>query len=233
MNHGDNPLEQNANESRSPRSDEELLAFAQEHVLYEMQMFFSTARYIREQVVDAALVNRADDGMAARNALIESFAIHGRGLCDFFYGPDNSPRPNDVLAEDYVDAWEKPARQNSLNRPGLSDRTGFEVAHLSFGRMHVEQEAKGWPIDQIVRDMAPIVRRFASEAPESRVGSEFPAQVEAAIGPLLEPDVKRTMARASAVAGATVLPGGWNGGTATQLPGPIPTQPPPATAEEN
>jgi len=93
------------------------------------------------------------------NALVESFAIHVRGLLDFFY--KDEPTKKDVLAVDYfpdVVTWH-------LHRPEVSskvitrikDRVDTEVAHLTSERLNVTDEMKAWDrreMKKIVMDAA-------------------------------------------------------------------------------
>jgi hypothetical protein len=107
------------------------------------------------------------------NALLESFTVHARSLLDFFY--KSRAKPDDALAADFFrdDSWER-------RRPPLSDhlgdvnrRVGKEVAHLTYHRETVTQEAKGWAIVPMYLEIAGVFARFVELVPEEMIGREF------------------------------------------------------------
>lgn len=211
---------------RPSKSDDELKSFAKEHLWYDIWMLFALADYLENGVVDVALSGRTDKGLPARNAVIEAFAIHARALSDFFFWPDAQPRENDALAADFVPGWTKPERTPALTRPAVTKRVGFEIAHLSYGRLTVAQNTKDWSYSKIANEMAVIVQDFASRAPAKTVGADFKKDVAA----LLAGRAKASLGgktSSTVLADATMADSGISsGGTATQMPSWLSTQMP-------
>jgi len=116
-------------------------------------------------------------GIAAQgwlvNALLESFVIHFRALLDFFYPPENVKK-DDVLAGDYFDdsdGWEeiRPQPSKVLNRAKI--RAHKEVAHLTYARLDVTPETKGWAFIEIANEINKLMDVFLKHAPRNRLGS--------------------------------------------------------------
>jgi hypothetical protein len=149
---------------RQKRTAEELRA-ASEHLHYEVNMFDATGRALASGVFGAG---------AATNAFLESFTIHVRALLQFLY--PTAPKPDDVLAEDFFDdptAWAAvrgalPASLDAVNR-----RVGKEIAHLTYARLDVTPETKGWNIPEIWAALLSVVQKFAENAPRERLGSSW------------------------------------------------------------
>src|SRR5437762_5482408 len=83
--------------ARPRRSDDELRE-ASDHLFYELWMLDRTARLLAMGAFGEGPV---------RNAILESFTIHARGLIQFFF--PKQPRRDDMLAADFlpsVAAWE-------------------------------------------------------------------------------------------------------------------------------
>ena len=73
-------------------------------------------------------------------------------------------KPADAVASDYVPDW-----PGGLT-PALEDvkkRVGRDVAHLSYDRLKVTDEAKQWPFLTIRNDFAMAMRRFIEDVPET------------------------------------------------------------------
>jgi hypothetical protein len=110
----------------------------------------------------------------ATNAFLESFTIHTRGLLQFLFPSD--PKPDDVLAEDYFDTpdeWLKvrgdlPEPLSVVNR-----RVGKEIAHLTYARLDVTTETKGWNIPVIWAAVLRVMQTFAKNAPRDRLGPSW------------------------------------------------------------
>ncbi len=111
---------------------------------------------------------------AATNAFLESFTVHVRALLQFV--APTSPKPDDVLAEDFFDsreAWlqirgELPAVLADVNR-----RVGKEIAHLTYARQKVTPEAKNWDVRAIWEALGELLQRFAEHALAERLGSSW------------------------------------------------------------
>jgi hypothetical protein len=125
---------------------------ASEHLFYELWMLDSVARILALGALGQGTVS---------NALLESFSIHARALLQFFF--PLSPKSDDVLAEDYFSgtvAWEtvrgpQPEALNQVNR-----RVGKEVAHLTYTRLGLSEEAKQWRILEVSQALSDVAMRF-------------------------------------------------------------------------
>src|SRR5688572_13729148 len=98
-------------------------------------MLFSTHKALAAGVTDDVL----------KNALLESFTIHIRALLAFLY--DDQPHRNDVIADDFVSDWssQRPPMPKALEK--AHRRVGKEIAHLTYDRLSLTQEAKRWQIE--------------------------------------------------------------------------------------
>ncbi len=127
--------------TRTPEERNAVLA----HLRYELGMLSMAAN---------ALHCGALHGSAVENALIESFALHARNLIDFFW-PDGA-KTDHVLATDFFDdksVWED--RRSPLP-PILCDarrRAHKEIAHLSYDRLRVAPESRGWNFKDIASEL--------------------------------------------------------------------------------
>ena len=108
------------------------------------------------------------------NALLESFVIHVRGLIDFFYIEE--PKTDDVIAADFfteATAWKK-------IRPPLSDslstsrkRAHKEIAHLTYARLEVTPETKGWKFVEIANEIRSVMDLFIRNVPKNLLGERW------------------------------------------------------------
>jgi hypothetical protein len=108
-----------------------------------------------------------------QNALLESFTVHARALLDFLYGPRH--KRDDALASDFFDddMWEQQRPPLSGRLGDLNHRVGKEIAHLTYSRSKVTDEAKGWQIVPMYLDLAGVVGLFIQLVPEKTIGREF------------------------------------------------------------
>jgi hypothetical protein len=106
-----------------------------EHVLYEIQMFASLHTHFQNGDHDRAVANLPLNGLAARNALIESFQIHARQLIDFL---TDRPNRKEATASDFTVAeWSiSTSDRRALKR--LSGEFSQRVAHLSWRRSELD-----------------------------------------------------------------------------------------------
>lgn len=148
--------------ARKKRSPAELREAAN-HLLYEVQMLQAVANGLASGLFGSGTIT---------NALVESFAVHVRGLADFLYS--DHPRPDDVIAGDF---FSDAARWLNV-RPDMSavlslakQRAGKEITHLTYARLAVTPETKPWPFVQIVNDMAPVLSLFFQNLPPDLLDS--------------------------------------------------------------
>lgn len=137
--------------TRSQRSISELKSMSDDHLSYEVRMFFDAAARIQSDTV------QADD--ALRNGMIESFCIHTRGLLDFLYNV--KPYQTDVVASEYfADSaeWETKASVIISNieekMQGLRRRIDKRVAHLTWDRLRVSEISQDLPNTGWAEDVA-------------------------------------------------------------------------------
>ena len=122
-----------------------------------------------------------------QNALLESFVIHYRALLDFFYA---KPRRDDVSANDYfdsVDEWPKLRPPETEVLKLSRKRAGKEIAHLTYARLDVTPETKGWRFRQITEDLNRVIQAFLDNIPRERLGDAWLQTVPDAV-PLLYVD---------------------------------------------
>lgn len=132
--------------NRNKVSKEDLKKMAYDHLSYEIEMFTAT--------IDK--MSKCNLNVVEKNVVLESFLIHARCLFDFLY-PSSDTRPNDVIVDDFFDNPNEFRKKLPSSLPiesYLKYRTGKEIAHLTYDRLKVTPEKKGWQIgdvhDQIV-----------------------------------------------------------------------------------
>jgi hypothetical protein len=112
---------------------------ASEDLLYEIQMIYLLRGYLADRVLDKAFQGRSDEGMPARNASIESFAIHVRNVIACLYNVKGRRSGDHPFADDYVtdtQAYRKarPKRPGSALDKAVVDRIQTQVVHLHYAR---------------------------------------------------------------------------------------------------
>jgi hypothetical protein len=171
----------------------ETLRAISEHVHYEIEMLCS----VRDALGDHMWIGVEGEYLksTARNALIESFAIHTRALIDFLYFDPR--RASDVVVTDFftpaewqaiVDApdqvdppWSTRVPRNVRSQkdsPAILEarrRTNTEIAHLSYDRLDVEPDDKPWPVADIVEALGTDLFRFVDQVAPGRVADNFKA----------------------------------------------------------
>ena len=153
-----------------PYTDEFLAAYFDDHLLYEIQMFVGSNKFLTG---DAHRIQcEADDEQFVVNMLVEVFAIHFRNLLGFFYGDLGRVKPDDVLAVDYCEhrAWEthRPPKSESLK--AAEKRANKQVAHLTTLRHVGDHPDKRWYVPALNDEMRAIFRKFLSIADTKKLG---------------------------------------------------------------
>ncbi len=136
-----------------PFTDQQLLDFSQEHLMYELNIF----RWLVDTIA------KTPKGFSL-SAYLESFTVHLRGLVDFFYN-DRHEKPDDVIAADFFDtagAWTPGAKPQKL--VDACTRMNKEVGHITFTRKSGMDPTKPWPVDELFNEILPIARKFAKGA---------------------------------------------------------------------
>jgi len=144
-------------------SDEELKEFAEEHLAYEVNMMRDAAKGL----------SQPSNSQFVINALLESFTIHLRALIDFIWGEPSNVRKDDAIACDFFNSteqWEKVRPDFPVALEPARSRTNKEVAHLTYARMKVTPETKGWNIGEMTEAMVRALKVFADNADKKRIG---------------------------------------------------------------
>lgn len=115
---------------------------------------------------------------------LEAFLVHARGLEHFIFRNPNErgTRADDGLAADYFEPgrWRElcPAKEATLEP--LSSRVAKEVAHITYTRTTVTEEAKQWSFAQIAGSIGRPLRVFIDNVDAEKVIPDFRAQVREA-----------------------------------------------------
>lgn len=136
---------------------------ASEQLLYEVTML--------EKLGSMLAAQPPDDDVICGNAMLESFSIHARVLIDFFY-PVN-PRPNDVIANDFLgapDQWATICPPKSELLDHVEQRVGREVVRMNYDRQEVVPILIGSPFGKIVAELHRIFQRFLKAVPAEFLG---------------------------------------------------------------
>lgn len=149
---------------RKKRSKDELRG-ASDCLHYEIWMLTTLARAQSTGIAGNSPLN---------NALLESFVIHVRVLLDFLYA--ERPRSDDVIAEDFLpcpDEWSsiRPPKTELLET--IRRRVGKEAAHLTYARLDVTPETKGWEFLAIAEDISRAFNQFMQVVPKELLGSRW------------------------------------------------------------
>jgi hypothetical protein len=145
--------------ARQPPPIAELRRFAEEHLLYEAGMLYE---------VTGKLMNRHHrDDLVVENALLESFGIHCRNLIDFLW-LEEPMKKTDAIAADYFDGdWDPPEQSERLSK--VKGRVGKEIAHLSYNRLTIPEDEKGWLVIGIGPEVIGGFGAFVYGVPDDRV----------------------------------------------------------------
>lgn len=144
-------------------TDQQLLDFSKEHLLYELNIF--------QWLVDA--IPKTQNSFQL-SAYLESFTVHLRALIDFLYGRPR--RDGDVVAGDFFD---KPGSWISGAVPKILDdartRMNKEVGHITIDRKTGMDPAKPWEVDRLFNEILPVLKKFASSASPKKLQADVVA----------------------------------------------------------
>lgn len=151
---------------------------ASEDLLYEIQMIYLLRGYFAGRVLDQALQTRGDHGLPARNAAIESFAIHVRNVITCLYNRKGRGSGEHLFADDYVTdrhAYRKarPTRPGTALDRAVVDRIHTQVAHLSHARGGYTPEERVWLLRRDLPSTRPLIRTFLSYVDPAKVSRDF------------------------------------------------------------
>ncbi|MFC1596682.1 hypothetical protein ACFL5Q_01935 [Planctomycetota bacterium] len=146
-------------------SAEDLAAIAA-HLKYEWNMLIQAATLLQQLQSQHA---RRELAPGLWSALIESFAVHVRNLIEFLlYGAtDKYARAVDFFDDprDWTGNRQRPQVLNTAQK-----MANEQIAHLTYGRVHVAPEGREWhvgPIVEALRDVFLDLRRVAAEKKRS------------------------------------------------------------------
>lgn len=119
---------------------------------------FKAVCYDLRQMVDCAVrLMAGQPDVILRNALIESFAIHCRALCHFFFaGHHGFPnlRNDDWGAEDYIQNWTPPKPSPDLIE--AKEKANKHVAHITDERRNlnlIPSNTYSWKVEAVTDDL--------------------------------------------------------------------------------
>ena len=145
-----------------PFTETYLLAYSDEHVFYEIDMFL----WLAQVCGGGAKIGAGYHGDATRlsNVLIEAFVVHLRNLIDFLY--IDAPQKTDVVAADFCAAgtWKaaRPPLSSVLDK--ARKRAHKEIAHLTTNRLTGSPPAKEWEFVALATEIQSVLRVFAKTA---------------------------------------------------------------------
>jgi hypothetical protein len=151
----------------------EKLRAISEHVLYEAEMLVGIWPALNAGQFGPDHVN------VIRNALVEAFAVHARGLSDFLFC---EPREDDAAAEQFFGPGEWVALRGEDLSPELQAvrrRTNKEIAHLTYSRLNVPEASGSWMQHAIVLELQRVFFRFVESVDPGLVTQDFKLRAEA------------------------------------------------------
>jgi hypothetical protein len=158
-----------------PFSDAYLVAYSEEHVVYEFDMFLWLAQVCGSGAKLGA--PSAADAARLSNVLIECFVVHLRNVIDFLYL--DRPKATDVVAADFFDpgAWERlrPAISGTLETAQV--RANKEMAHLTTDRITGSPPEKAWDFSSLATEIRPLMRLVARNALAARLSPRVSAVI--------------------------------------------------------
>ncbi len=144
--------------SRIKLTDQQLLDYSGEHLLYEFQIF----RWI--------VNNFPQEASFQRSVFVESFAVHLRNLIDFFYTSPSKAQGDDIVAGDFFDTpsdWNPGSISTTLNL--ARQRANKEVSHITYKRKSDSDATKPWRVSDLFAEINTVSRKFVAEASEKKL----------------------------------------------------------------
>ncbi len=157
-----------------PFDDAYLLAYSEEHVFYEFDMFLWSAEL---RGSGARLIARSPADLARLNsALTEIFVVHLRNVIDFFYPGPGKPWSTDVVAADFCGSgmWQP---TTSVTLKDAHQRADKELAHLTTARIPGSPSGKEWDSIGLSAELRTVMRCFVKKALPSRLAPKVAAVI--------------------------------------------------------
>jgi hypothetical protein len=114
--------------------------------------------------------------------LVEAYALHLRNLIEFLY---DKPEKNHIRATHYFsdpERWRSIAGKRSATLGKAQGQASEQVNHLTYGRVGLTQEEKGWLIGELSLEIVGVLAKFLKHADEDRMGPEL-LEVKESWGP--------------------------------------------------
>jgi hypothetical protein len=154
-------------------TDDQLKAYAEEHLQYEYEMLIWSAAIL------IPLVHYKDEGhlpWAFNNGLLNTFAIHARNLICFIYSSSCcSVFPTDIVLEDYVEPSiikeHRPPISGVLQE--VITKANKQVAHLTLERIEYEQGGKRWNFGEIAIQINEILAKIAPHISSGKISEQL------------------------------------------------------------
>jgi len=137
-----------------------LLAYSEEHVIYEVANFFKMAKvFCAPNPVGALPPNLKH---TVNMAVIEACSTHLRNIIDFLY--TDKPQPTDVVASDFCANWQhvRGAMPPTLEKARV--RSNKEVAHLTTSRIPGAPPDKAWDFASLANEIRPVLTALVANA---------------------------------------------------------------------
>jgi hypothetical protein len=150
----------------TPYTDQQLLDFSKEHLLYELNIF--------QWLVDAIPKTQKSFQLSA---YLESFTVHLRALIDFLY--EQRRWDGDVVAGDFFGtcgSWTSGAVPKILD--DARTRMNKEVGHVTIDRKTGMDPTKPWKVDKLFNEILPVLKKFATTASPKKLHADVVAWVE-------------------------------------------------------
>jgi hypothetical protein len=148
-------------------------------ILDTILMICELASYFETEVLDEAVADLPQDGLPARNAAVDSFALRTRQLIEFLTERDGRDR----AAGDFTTGpWQSPADSEKDELLRLHARFSQQFVHLSLARDVASPEDRQVFARQIIDTLKPSLRRFLAAANPDRLWPDFVAEARQALG---------------------------------------------------
>lgn len=156
--------------ARTSRTDESLREASRE-VDYELNMMVTTLTWMLQRNVG---VDTPDEERRVHNAMIHSFLLATRNLCDFFFRPPN-PRDDDILAEDFFDnkQWKRlrPKSVPEFETRSLVGWISKRLLHLTYER--AEGTKRDWNPFRVAWELRKLLNVFVAKVKSARLSEEL------------------------------------------------------------
>jgi len=137
-------------------SDQQLIAYSEQHLLHELSMFWELAE----------IVPRREKDSCEYVALIESFATHLRNLIEFFFFVKKGGY---VRARHFFEGTVEWPTKPTADFQKLLDRANNEVSHLTVWRVSSNKAGREWYTHKIREQLEPIMKDFADKASHKKL----------------------------------------------------------------